>query len=74
MKKLTIRELFKLLENTIRGIQHPLEKLRRRETANASLNSDDFIDPAEINTKEEERLKDAKACPGDSGVDGGLQF
>lgn len=68
MKKLSPRELFKILVNSLRGIQHPLEKMRRNEKANASLNSDDFVDPAEIAAAEELRLKNAKVSPGDSGL------
>lgn len=67
-KKDTIRKLFKLLEYTFQGIQFPLEKMRRKETANASLNSETFEDPVEENKREEIRLKDAAIHPGDSGL------
>ncbi len=54
-----IRKLFKLLEFTLQGKQFPLEKMRRKETANSSVNSESFIDPHDVTESEAIRLKDS---------------
>ena len=51
-----------------------MEKLRRKETANIMVNSDSFEDPKDVSDRESSRLKNTKVSPGDSGVEGGLNF
>jgi len=52
----------------MQGRQFPLEKLRRVEKANISLNSETFEDPVDKVEAEAERLKDSPIHPGDSGL------
>lgn len=67
-RNLTIRKIFKLLEYTVKRKKMPLEKMRRKETANFQVNSDTFVDPEVTAKEEEERLKDKDVHPGDSGM------
>ena len=69
-----IRKLFKLLEYLCQGKQFPMEKLRRKETANVMVNSNSFKDPKETADEESIRLRNRPTVPGDSGVEGGLNF
>ena len=69
-----IRKLFKLLEYTLQGKQFPMEKLHRKETANIMVNSDKFEDPKDVADRESIRLKNRPTVPGDSGVEGGMNF
>lgn len=69
-----IRKLFKLLEYTLQGKQFPMEKLHRKETANIMVNSDKFEDPKVVADRESIRLKNRPTVPGDSGVEGGMNF
>ena len=68
MSKITIRKLFKFLEYTVKRKQFPLEKLKRKETANISLNSETFEDPLDKSNKEAARIKDEKVHPGPSNL------
>ena len=58
-----IRKLFKLLEYTLQGKKFPLEVLKRKETANITLNSKTFKDPSDVADKEQERVKDEPLGP-----------
>ena len=69
-----IRKLFKLLEYTLQGKQVRLEKMRRKETANIMVNSDKFEDPKVVADRESIRLKNRPTVPGDSGIEGGMNF
>ena len=51
-----------------------MEKLRRKETANVIVNSDKFEDPKVVADRESIRLRNRPTVPGDSGVEGGMNF
>ena len=51
-----------------------MEKLHRKETANIMVNSDSFKDPKETADEESIRLRNRPTVPGDSGVEGGMNF
>lgn len=54
---MSIRKIFKLIEYTLNRKQMPLEVLRRKETANASVSSPNFVDPAITAESEAKRLE-----------------
>jgi len=51
------RKFFKFLEYTFNRKQMPLEKMKRKETSNASVSSPDFVDPAIMVESEAKRLE-----------------
>ena len=62
------RRFFKMLEYTFKGKVMPLEVLRRKETSNASMNSQNFVDPADKVAEETKRLENEPVHPGPSNL------
>lgn len=55
-----------MLEYTFKGKVMPMEKLKRNETSNVSVNSKNFVDPADKVAEEAKRLENSPVHPGPS--------